>query len=56
MVLFLALLIAAIVLIVIGAAVDGMLYLLSAGVLLAVADVLYLAVRSMRRSPHRPAL
>ncbi|MFI6005224.1 hypothetical protein ACIA98_33315 [Streptomyces sp. NPDC051366] len=41
-------------LIIIGATVDGMLYLLSAGVLLLIADVLYLAVRSVLRR-RRPA-
>ncbi|GAA4562156.1 hypothetical protein GCM10023097_80580 [Streptomyces collinus] len=55
MVLCLTLLIAGIALIVIGAAVDGMLSLLSAGVLLLIADLLYLAARSMWRSPRRPA-
>ncbi|MFI7499177.1 hypothetical protein ACIBVL_11820 [Streptomyces sp. NPDC049687] len=55
MVLFLTLLIAGIALIAIGAAVDGMLYLMSVGVLLLIADLLYLAARSMWRSPRRPA-
>ncbi|MEV7797233.1 hypothetical protein [Streptomyces sp. NPDC087512] len=55
MVLFPTLLIAGIALIVIGAAVDGLLYLLSAGVLLLIADLLYLAARSMWRSSRRPA-
>ncbi|MFI6003655.1 hypothetical protein ACIA98_25100 [Streptomyces sp. NPDC051366] len=54
MALFYLLLIAAIVLIIIGATVDGMLYLVSAGVLLLIADVLYLAVRSVLRR-RRPA-
>lgn len=53
MALFYLLLIAAIVLIIVGATVEGMLYLVSAGVLLLLADVLYLAVRSGRR--RRPA-
>ncbi|MFF9221735.1 hypothetical protein [Streptomyces viridosporus] len=55
MVLFLTLLIAGIALVVIGAAVDGMLYMLSAGVLLLIADLLYLAARSVWRSPRHPA-
>lgn len=55
MVLFLTLLIAGIALVAIGAAVDGMLYLASAGVLLLIVDLLYLAVRSIWRSPRRPA-
>lgn len=55
MALFYLLLIAAIVLVIVGATVEGMLYLLSAGVLLLIADVLYLAVRSVlrrRRTAH----
>ncbi|MDR6976983.1 NADH:ubiquinone oxidoreductase subunit K [Streptomyces sp. 3330] len=55
MVLFLALLIAGIALVAIGAAVDGMLYLMSVGVLLLIADLLYLAARSIWRSTRRPA-
>ncbi|WP_199837053.1 MULTISPECIES: hypothetical protein [unclassified Streptomyces] len=53
MVLLPLLLIAAIALIVIGATVDGMLYLASIGTLLLIADVLCLAARSMlhRRRP-----
>jgi hypothetical protein len=54
-VLFLTLLVAGIALIAIGAGVDGMLYLMSAGVLLVIADLLYLAARSLWRSPRRPA-
>ncbi|WP_418958184.1 hypothetical protein [Streptomyces tritici] len=50
MVFFLILLSGAITLIVIGAVVDGMLYLLSTGVLLLVVAVLYLLVRSILRS------
>ncbi|WP_173861489.1 hypothetical protein [Streptomyces aureus] len=50
MFLFLILLSSAIALMVIGAVVDGMLYLLSTGVLLLVAAVLYLLVRSILRS------
>ncbi|MFD9195656.1 hypothetical protein ACFWCA_46585 [Streptomyces phaeochromogenes] len=55
MIFFLALLICAIALIVTGAAVDGMLYLLSTGVLLLIAAVLYLLIRSVSRSRRRPA-
>ncbi|WP_230195034.1 hypothetical protein [Streptomyces coriariae] len=55
MVLFLALLIAGIALVAIGAAVDGVLYLMSVGVLLLIADLLYLAARSIWRSTRRPA-
>ncbi|MFF9852976.1 hypothetical protein [Streptomyces litmocidini] len=50
MFLFLILLGSAIALVVIGAVVDGMLYLLSTGVLLLVVAVLYLLVRSILRS------
>ncbi|MFF7532959.1 hypothetical protein ACIP6Q_04320 [Streptomyces bobili] len=50
---FLVLLSGAIALVVIGAVVDGMLYLLS--VLLLIAAVLYLLVRSVSRSRRRPA-
>ncbi|MFC9621137.1 hypothetical protein ACFTXM_14405 [Streptomyces sp. NPDC056930] len=49
MILFLVLLVFAIVLVIIGAAVEGMQYLLSIGVLLLIADVGYLAVRSALR-------
>ncbi|MEU9055284.1 hypothetical protein AB0D37_33595 [Streptomyces sp. NPDC048384] len=55
MVLFLTLLIAGIALVAIGAAVDGMLHVLSVGVLLLIADLLYLAARSMWRSSRRRA-
>ncbi|GAA1542571.1 hypothetical protein GCM10009730_59520 [Streptomyces albidochromogenes] len=55
MVVFLVLLGSAAALVVIGAVVDGMLYLLSVGVLLAVVAVLYLLVRSVSRSRRRPA-
>ncbi|MDX3568579.1 hypothetical protein [Streptomyces sp. ID05-47C] len=50
---FLVLLSGAIALVVIGAVVDGMLYLLS--VLLLIAAVLSLLVRSVSRSRRRPA-
>lgn len=49
MVVFLIVLIVAIVLGIIGAAVHGLLYLLAIAVLLCVADVVFLAVRSARR-------
>lgn len=55
MILFLTLLIAGIALVAIGAALDGMLPLSSVGVLLLIADLLYLAVRSLWRSPRHPA-
>lgn len=55
MVLFLMLLASAISLIVIGAVMEGMLHLLSIGVLLLIAAVLYLFVRSVSRSRPRPA-
>lgn len=55
MVLFLFLLVAGIALIAIGASLDGMLYLLSAGVLLIIVDLLHLAARSLWGSPRRPA-
>ncbi|MFH8254166.1 hypothetical protein [Streptomyces roseolus] len=50
MVLFLILLGSAITLIVVDAVMDGMMYLLSTGVLLLVAAVMHLLVRSIRRS------
>ncbi|WP_017237637.1 hypothetical protein [Streptomyces sp. SS] len=53
MAIFLILLSSAITLIVIGAVVDGMPYLLSTGVLLLVVAVLYLLVRSILRSRRR---
>ncbi|UYQ65966.1 hypothetical protein [Streptomyces peucetius] len=53
MFLFLILLSSAIALIVIGAVVDGTLYLLSTGVLLLVVAVMYLLVRSILRSRRR---
>lgn len=52
---FLVLLSGAIALVVIGAVVDGMLYLLSIGVLLLIAAVPSLLVRSVSRSHRRPA-
>ncbi|MGW0841254.1 hypothetical protein ACWD26_13985 [Streptomyces sp. NPDC002787] len=52
MVLFPTLLIAGIALVVIGATIDGALYLMSVGVLLLVADLVYLVARSIWRS-HR---
>ncbi|MFF9910794.1 hypothetical protein [Streptomyces sp. NPDC013457] len=53
MALFVILLISATALIVIGAVADGMLYLLSVGVLLLLVAVLYLLVRSILRSRRR---
>jgi hypothetical protein len=50
MVFFLILFLAGIALVAIGAAVDGMLYLMSLGVLLLILDLLYLAFRSIWRS------
>ncbi|MEU8894052.1 hypothetical protein [Streptomyces sp. NPDC048442] len=59
MALFLVLLSSAIVLVIIGAAVDGLLYLLSTGVLLLIVAVLYLLVcsvaHSVANSRGRPA-
>ncbi|HET6355468.1 hypothetical protein [Streptomyces sp.] len=55
MVLFLVVLFVAIVLGIIGVAVEGMLYLLSIGVLLLLAGLAYLAVRSALRSRRRQA-
>lgn len=55
MLLFTSLLIAGIALVAVGAAVDGMLYLTSIGVLLLIVDLLYLATRSIWRSTRRPA-
>ncbi|MDJ0464280.1 hypothetical protein [Streptomyces sp. H27-C3] len=54
MALFYLLLIAAIALVIVGATIESLLYLLSVGVLLLIADVLYLAVRSVLRR-RRPA-
>ncbi|MET9622211.1 hypothetical protein ABZZ37_15765 [Streptomyces sp. NPDC006464] len=53
MVLFLILLGSAVALIIIGAVVDGMLYLLSTGVLLLLVAVLYLLLHSVLRSRRR---
>lgn len=52
---FLVLLSGAIALVVIGAAIDGLLYLLSIGVLLLITAVLYLLVRSVSRLRRRSA-
>ncbi len=54
MVVFLIVLIVAIVLGIIGVAVHGLLYLLAVAVLLAVADVVFLAVRSARSPGRHP--
>lgn len=48
-------LVVAVVLGIIGVVVEGMLYLLSIGVLLLVAGMAYLAIRSALRSRQRPA-
>lgn len=53
MVFFLILLIAGIAMVVIGAAVDGMLYLMSTGVLLLIGGLLYLTAHSIGRSTRR---
>lgn len=53
MALFLFVVIVAIALGIVGAVVNGLLYLLVIGVILVVADVAYLAVRS-RHSAQRP--
>ncbi|MEU9182067.1 hypothetical protein AB0C90_35660 [Streptomyces sp. NPDC048550] len=55
MVVFLALFIAAIALVVISLSLEGMLYLMSAGVLLLIADLLCLTGRCVWRTTHRPA-
>ncbi|WP_327316628.1 hypothetical protein [Streptomyces sp. NBC_01235] len=55
MILSLTLLIAGIALVAVGAAVDGMLYLASVGVLILIADLLYLVARSIWRHRRRPA-
>ncbi|MEU7296074.1 hypothetical protein AB0A76_23140 [Streptomyces exfoliatus] len=52
MTLFLALIIIAIVLGIIGATADGLLFLLIIGIVLLVADLIYITMR-MRRSSHR---
>jgi hypothetical protein len=53
MVFLLVLLGCAVALVVIGAVVDGLLYLVSTGVLLLIAAVLYLLVRSVSRAHRR---
>jgi len=52
--LFLALIIVAIVLGLIGAVVDGLLFLLFIGIVLLVADLLYIALRTRRAARNRP--
>ncbi|MEU7035609.1 hypothetical protein ABZ958_18240 [Streptomyces sp. NPDC046237] len=52
--LFLALIIVAIVLGIIGAVADGLLFLLFIGIVLLVADLLYFALRTRSSSRHRP--
>ncbi|MFJ2935102.1 hypothetical protein ACIO8G_20320 [Streptomyces sp. NPDC087219] len=53
MTLFLALIIIAIVLGIIGAVADGLLFLLIIGIVLLVADLIYITMR-MRRAARRP--
>ncbi|MFD9034395.1 hypothetical protein ACFVZW_25120 [Streptomyces sp. NPDC059567] len=52
--LFLALIIVAIVLGLIGAVVDGLLFLLFIGIALLVADLVYIALRTRRSARHGP--
>ncbi|MFF9013412.1 hypothetical protein ACF09C_10660 [Streptomyces sp. NPDC014870] len=52
--LFLALIIVAIVLGLIGAVVDGLLFLLFIGIVLFVADLVYIGLRTRRSARHRP--
>jgi hypothetical protein len=54
MVLFLLLVIAAVVLGIIGAVANGLLYLLVIGVVLLVADLIYGAMRWSQRTARRP--
>ncbi|MCX4763294.1 hypothetical protein OG562_20435 [Streptomyces sp. NBC_01275] len=54
MAIFLFLLLVALVLGLIGAVADGLLYLLLIGILIFAADIAFFAVRSSRRSHHRP--
>lgn len=51
MVLFLLLVIAALVLGIVGVLVHGMFYLLIVGIVVLIADVVFLAVRANRRNP-----
>ncbi|ALO09476.1 hypothetical protein AQF52_3882 [Streptomyces venezuelae] len=52
--LFLALIIVAIVLGIIGVVADGLLFLLFIGIVLLVADLVYLSMRTRRSARHRP--
>jgi hypothetical protein len=54
MVLFLLLVLVAVVLGIIGAAADGLGYLLAIGVVLFVADVAFFSARGFRRARRRP--
>ncbi|WP_199883324.1 hypothetical protein [Streptomyces sp. CB01580] len=54
MTLFLALITAAIILGLIGAVADGLLFLLSIGIAVLVADLLYMALRTRHFAHHRP--
>ncbi|MFG2330988.1 hypothetical protein ACGFMM_15310 [Streptomyces sp. NPDC048604] len=55
MTLFLALIIVAIVLGLIGAVADGLLFLLFIGIAVFVADLVYMALRTRHSVRHRPA-
>ncbi|WP_210579942.1 hypothetical protein [Streptomyces sp. GESEQ-4] len=54
MVLFLLLVLVAVALGIIGAAADGLGYLLAIGIVLFVADVAFFSVRAFRRARRRP--
>jgi hypothetical protein len=54
MTLFLVLIIVAIVLGLIGAVADGLLFLLFIGIAVLVADLLYMALRTRHSARHRP--
>jgi hypothetical protein len=55
MTLFLSLIIIAIVLGIIGATAEGLFYLLIIGIVLLVADLVYIALRIRRSAHHQPA-
>ncbi|MET9378902.1 hypothetical protein ACFYV5_20875 [Streptomyces sp. NPDC003035] len=55
MTLFLSLIIIAIVLGIIGATVDGLLFLLIIGIVLLVADLIHIALRIRHSTHHHPA-
>ncbi|MDX3571722.1 hypothetical protein [Streptomyces sp. ID05-47C] len=54
MTLFLVLIIVAIILGLIGAVADGLLFLLFIGIVVLVADLLHMALRTRRSARHRP--